>query len=65
MNQVIKVLTIFASIFIPLTFITGVYGMNFTNIPELSLKYGYLFFWIFIIIIGISLILFFKKEKWL
>ncbi|MBS0010336.1 MAG: magnesium/cobalt transporter CorA [Bacteroidales bacterium] len=65
MNQVMKVLTIFAAIFIPLTFIAGVYGMNFTNIPELSLKYGYLFFWIFIIIISILLIIFFKKKKWL
>lgn len=65
MNQVMKILTIFASIFIPLTFIAGIYGMNFTNIPELSLKYGYLFFWIVILIVGITLLLFFKKQKWL
>ncbi|MFO7852834.1 MAG: magnesium/cobalt transporter CorA [Bacteroidota bacterium] len=65
MNQVMKVLTIFASIFIPLTFIAGIYGMNFTYIPELNLKYGYLFFWILILIVGISLVLFFKKRKWL
>jgi len=65
MNQVMKVLTIFASIFIPLTFIAGVYGMNFRYIPELELKAGYFLFWILIIIIGISLIIFFKKKKWL
>jgi len=65
MNQVMKILTIFASIFIPLTFIAGIYGMNFTNIPELSLKYGYLFFWIVILMVGITLLLFFKKNKWL
>jgi len=65
MNQVMKVLTIFASIFIPLTFIAGIYGMNFTNIPELGLKYGYLFFWIAILIVVITLLLFFKKKKWL
>ncbi len=65
MNQVMKVLTIFASIFIPLTFIAGIYGMNFTYIPELNLKYGYLFFWIFVIIAGTILLLFFKKKKWL
>ncbi len=65
MNQVMKILTIFASIFIPLTFIAGIYGMNFTYIPELSLKYGYLFFWIVILIVGITLLLFFKKKKWL
>ncbi len=65
MNQVMKVLTIFASIFIPLTFIAGIYGMNFKYFPELELKLGYLFFWIVIMIIGVSLILFFKKKKWL
>jgi magnesium transporter len=65
MNQVMKVLTIFASIFIPLTFIAGVYGMNFRYIPELELKSGYFLFWILIIIIGISFIIFFKKKKWL
>jgi len=65
MNQVMKVLTIFASIFIPLTFIAGIYGMNFKYIPELEFKLGYLFFWILTIIIGVTLILFFKKKKWL
>lgn len=65
MNQVMKVLTIFASLFIPLTFIAGIYGMNFTYMPELKLKYGYLGFWIIIIILVLLLLLFFKKKKWL
>lgn len=65
MNGVMKVLTIISTIFIPMTFIAGVYGMNFENIPELSFKYGYYIFWIVIIVILILLILFFKKKKWL
>ncbi|MFC2080466.1 magnesium/cobalt transporter CorA [Bacteroidota bacterium] len=63
-NEVMKVLTIFASIFIPLTFVAGIYGMNFENIPELKFKYGYLAFWIFSILIVSGLVLFFKKKKW-
>ncbi len=65
MNQVMKVLTIFASVFIPLTFIAGIYGMNFTNMPELKLKYGYLLFWILIILVGGLLMIYFKRKKWL
>ena len=65
MNSVMKVLTIISTIFIPMTFIAGVYGMNFENIPELSFKYGYYIFWIVIVIILILLILFFKRKKWL
>ncbi len=65
MNQVMKVLTIFASIFIPLTFIAGIYGMNFENIPELKYKYGYFIFWGGIILIGGSLLYYFKRKKWL
>ena len=45
MNEVMKVLTIMASIFIPLTFIAGVYGMNFRNMPELQSEYGYYIVW--------------------
>lgn len=65
MNQVMKVLTVFASIFIPLTFFAGIYGMNFNYIPELQYKYGYFIFWGFIIIIGLGLLYYFKKKKWL
>ncbi len=65
MNEVMKTLTIFASIFIPLTFIAGVYGMNFEFIPELSFKYSYLIFWIVVIILGAGLLWYFKRKKWL
>lgn len=63
-NEVMKVLTIFASIFIPLTFIAGVYGMNFEYIPELNFKYSYLIFWIIVILIGGWLLMYFKRKKW-
>ncbi|WP_319591377.1 magnesium/cobalt transporter CorA [uncultured Draconibacterium sp.] len=65
MNEVMKTLTIFASIFIPLTFIAGIYGMNFEYIPELKFKYGYLVFWIIILILAGGLLVYFKRKKWL
>lgn len=65
MNQVMQVLTLVATIFIPLTFLVGVYGMNFENIPELSWKYGYFILWGIMILIFISLLLLFRKKKWL
>ncbi|GGD07397.1 magnesium/cobalt transporter CorA [Hyunsoonleella pacifica] len=65
MNEVMKVLTIMASIFIPLTFIAGVYGMNFQNMPELHYKYGYYIVWAIMIIIFITLLYYFKRKKWL
>ncbi len=65
MNEVMKVLTIFASIFIPLTFIAGVYGMNFDYIPELSLRYGYFYFWGLIVILLVILLWYFRKKRWL
>lgn len=65
MNQIMKVLTVFASIFIPLTFIAGVYGMNFKYIPELSYQYGYFIFWGIIIFIAGGLLYYFKRNKWL
>jgi magnesium transporter len=63
-NEVMKVLTIFASIFIPLTFLAGIYGMNFEFLPELSFKYSYLIFWIVVLSVGIGLLLYFKRKKW-
>lgn len=65
MNKIMQMLTIIATIFIPLTFIVGVYGMNFDNLPELHLKYGYFYVWG--IMIGIILIMmrYFKRKKWL
>jgi len=64
-NEVMKVLTIFASIFIPLTFLAGIYGMNFEYLPELSFKYSYLIFWIVVLSVGIGLLIYFKRKKWL
>ena len=65
MNEVMKVLTIMASIFIPLTFIAGVYGMNFDHMPELHYKYGYYVVWAVMIILFIGMMFYFKKKKWL
>jgi len=65
MNQVMKVLTVISTVFIPLTFITGVYGMNFKNMPELYWKYGYLGVWIIMILILILMVVYFKSKKWL
>ena len=65
MNQVMKVLTIIATIFIPLTFIAGVYGMNFDYMPELRWKYGYLMVWIIMLAVFIGMIYYFKKKKWI
>jgi magnesium transporter len=64
-NEVMKVLTIFASIFIPLTFIAGVYGTNFDFLPELHFKYAYFVMWGIMIIIAIVMLLFFRRRKWL
>jgi len=64
-NEIMKTLTLFASVFIPLTFIAGIYGMNFRIIPELTWKWGYLFFWIMTILVAGSIILFFGRKKWL
>lgn len=64
-NEVMKVLTIFASTFIPLTFLAGIYGMNFKYIPELGYKYSYLIFWIVVVTVIIGLLIYFKRKKWL
>ena len=65
MNEVMKVLTIMASIFIPLTFIAGVYGMNFEYMPELAWEYSYFVLWGLMIFIFFGMILYFKKKKWI
>jgi magnesium transporter len=65
MNEVMKVLTIMASIFIPLTFIAGIYGMNFEHMPELHYKYGYFAVWIIMIVLVIGMLIYFKRKKWL
>ena len=63
-NDVMKVLTVFSTIFIPLTFITGVYGMNFDNLPELHFKYGYFFVWGVMSVVAIGMLIYFKNKKW-
>ena len=65
MNEVMKVLTIIATIFIPLTFIAGIYGMNFDNIPELHYKYSYFILWAVMIVLFIGMLAYFKRKKWL
>lgn len=64
LNDVMKTLTMVATIFIPLTFIAGVYGMNFPNMPEIHWKYGYLSFWVVIVASLAGMIYFIKKKKW-
>jgi len=65
MNEVMKVLTIIATLFIPITFVAGVYGMNFEYIPELGWKYSYPTFWAVCITITIGLLIYFRKKRWL
>jgi magnesium transporter len=65
MNEVMKILTIIATIFIPLTFIVGIYGMNFENMPELKWKYGYYIIMAFMLILGVGMFIAFKRRKWL
>lgn len=65
MNQIMQVLTIVSSIFIPMTFVSGVYGMNFEHIPELTWEHGYQYFWMINFVIIIILLGIFKWKKWL
>ena len=65
MNNVIQVLTIITTIFVPLTFLAGIYGMNFDNIPELHIKYGYYYLWGFMFLIFIGSLLYFRRKRWI
>ena len=65
MNEVMKVLTIIATIFIPLTFIVGIYGMNFEYMPELHWRIGYYIVWFLMVTIVIGMIFYFRKKKWI
>jgi magnesium transporter len=64
MNNVMKVLTIISTLFIPLTFIVGVYGMNFAYMPELRHPYAYPIVWGLMILIALGMLLFFKRRRW-
>jgi magnesium transporter len=65
MNEVMKVLTIFAAIFIPLTFIAGIYGMNFAYMPELGWKWGYFAVLAVMVSVVVCMLIYFRKRKWL
>jgi magnesium transporter len=65
MNAVMKVLTIIATIFMPLTFLAGVYGMNFKHMPELEWRWGYPAAWLVMVLITVLMLFFFRRKKWL
>ncbi len=65
LNDVMKVLTIFSVIFIPLTFIAGIYGTNFKYLPELEYRYAYPVFWGALILVALGMLYYFKKKKWI
>jgi magnesium transporter len=65
MNEIMKVLTIFSAIMLPLTFIAGVYGMNFDNMPELHSRYGYFGTLTVMFVVALGMLIFFWKRGWL
>ncbi len=65
MNEIMKVLTLIATIFIPLTFVAGVYGMNFRNMPELGWEFGYPLVWGVMIAMVIAMLIYFRKRQWI
>ena len=65
LNEVMKVLTIIATIFMPLTFNVGIYGMNFEFMPELKWKWGYFLIWGVMIAVTATIFLFIKRKKWI
>ena len=64
LNDIIKFLTIFSVIFIPLTFIAGIYGTNFDIVPELHFEYGYYIMWGVMLILAAGMLVYFKKRNW-
>jgi magnesium transporter len=65
MNEVMKVLTVLASIFIPLTFIVGIYGMNFENMPELRSRWGYPAVWVVMVAVAVGMLVHFRRRGWI
>ncbi|MGB5263905.1 MAG: CorA family divalent cation transporter, partial [Lutimonas sp.] len=65
MNQVMKILTVVSTIFIPLSFLVGVYGMNFSYMPELQWRWGYFLIIGIMLTLIVSMIVYFKKKKWI
>jgi magnesium transporter len=64
MNEVMKTLTIISTIFLPLSFIVGMYGMNFKYIPELNWRFGYLYCWVLLILVTALFVTYFKRKGW-
>lgn len=64
MNEVMRTLTVIATIFMPLTFIVGVYGMNFHNMPELSWQFGYSYVWLLMLAVTLVMLYYFKRKGW-
>jgi magnesium transporter len=64
LNNVMKTLTVIGAIFIPLTFIAGIYGMNFDNMPELHYRYGYHTIMAAMLAIAVGMFLYMKSRKW-
>ena len=64
LNEIMRVLTIITVVFIPITFIAGIYGTNFEYMPELKWKYGYAAMWAVILLIVLGMIWYFKRKKW-
>jgi magnesium transporter len=65
LNEIMKVLTIFSAIFIPLTFIAGIYGTNFDNVPELHFRYSYFIMWGIFLVVSFIMLRFFRRKNWL
>jgi magnesium transporter len=65
MNEIMKVLTVMASIFIPLTFIAGIYGMNFHYMPELGWRYGYPAVWGLMLVVAVGLVMYLRRREWI
>ena len=64
MNDIMKRLTIVSTIFIPLTFLVGIWGMNFQFMPELGWKFGYFYAWGLMFIVAIALVIYLRRKKW-
>jgi magnesium transporter len=65
MNEVMKLLTVIATVFIPLTFVVGVYGMNFEHMPELGWRWGYPMVWLVMLAAALAMLVAFRRRRWI